>query len=167
MGDVGHRSRGLESDLRSTAVHALHTLGLRDAMFAIDSLVAAIEQRGDAAVIAVADLRGEMIAVLRMDGAGISSLQIAQNKAFTAARLGSPTKDVGTRVRSPEAGHDIGYFGDSRYVGWGGGIPVVFRGECVGAVAVSGLPEDVDMGLCQATVDKLVEFIERTMPQVG
>jgi glc operon protein GlcG len=141
-------------------VHALHTLGHRDARFAIDFLLEAIEQRGEAAVIAVADVRGEIISILRMDGAGISSLQIAQNKAFTAARLGSPSKSVGQRVRHPEDGHDINYFGDPRYIGWGGGIPVVVGGECIGAVAVSGLPEEVDIALCQATVDKLAAYIE-------
>ncbi len=141
-------------------MHALHTLGHRDARFAIDSLVEAIEQRGEAAVIAVADVRGEIISVLRMDGAGISSLQIAQNKAFTAARLGSPSKSVGERVRRAEDGHDISYFGDSRYIGWGGGIPVIVGGECIGAVAVSGLPEDVDIALCQATVEKLTSYVE-------
>ena len=146
-------------------MYAIRTLGHRDAQFAIAALVEAIGRRGEAAVIAVADARGEMIAVLRMDGAGISSLQIAQNKAFTAARLGIPTREVGRRVRSDDAGHDISYFGDSRYIGWGGGIPVMYEGECIGAVAVSGLPEDVDIELCTATVDRVVaQLLTQPLP---
>ncbi len=141
-------------------MHNISTLGQRDAQFAITSLVEKIERRGEAAVIAVADARGEIISVLRMDGAGISSLQIAQNKAFTAARLGAPSKGVGTRVRDVNDGHDIAYFGDSRYIGWGGGIPVIHNGACIGAVAVSGLPEAIDIELCQATVDELVDQLD-------
>lgn len=134
----------------------IKSLGQADAQFAMNDLADAISARGGAGVIAVADMRGELLAFLRMDGASIASVQIAQNKAFTAARLESPSKDVGTRVRDTEKGHDIAYFGDSRYVGWGGGIPVIHDGVTVGAVAVSGLPEAVDMALCRATVDRLL-----------
>lgn len=138
-------------------MHDIRTLGAQDAQFAINTIVAEVESRGMAAVIAVADVRGEMIALLRMDSADISSLQIAQNKAFTAARLKRTSKSVGDRVRDPEKGHDVAYLGDPRYIGWGGGVPVIVGGECVGAVAMSGLPEAVDIEICEATVAKLVE----------
>ena len=35
--------------------------------------------------------------------------------------------------------------GDPKFVGWGGGLPVMFEDECIGAVAVSGLPEADDI----------------------
>ena len=41
----------------------------------------------------------------------------------------------------------MAYFGDRRYIGWGGGLPVLLNGVVVGAVAVSGLPEEEDMEL--------------------
>jgi glc operon protein GlcG len=138
-------------------MHQIRTLGAQDAQFAIDTINAEVESRGMAAVIAVADVRGEMIALLRMDNADIASLQIAQNKAFTAARLKKSSKSVGTRVRDAETGHDIAYLSDPRYIGWGGGIPVFVEGECVGAVAMSGLPEATDIEICEATVAKLVD----------
>lgn len=142
-------------------MHEIRTLGHADAQFALATLAEAVERRGEAAVIAVADMRGELLAFLRMDGASIASVQIAQNKAFTAARLATPSREVGDRVRDGDDGHDIGYFGDPRYIGWGGGVPVIVGGQCVGAVAVSGLPEDVDMDLCQAAVDRLQERLEQ------
>ncbi|RPI91732.1 MAG: heme-binding protein [Chloroflexi bacterium] len=40
-------------------------------------------------------------------------------------------------------------FGDLRYTAWGGGVPIVFQGQIVGAVGVSGLPEEEDMQLSQ------------------
>ena len=47
-------------------------------------------------------------------------------------------------MRHPENGFDIAYYGDPRYVGWGGGLPVRVEGEVVGAVAVSGLTDAED-----------------------
>jgi len=100
-----------------------------------------------AAVIAVADSHGELIAFARMDGAPISSIRIAANKAWTAARERKPTKEIGEKVRHPEKGHDIAYYGDPKFVGWGGGIPLWKNGEVVGAVAVSGLSSNEDISL--------------------
>jgi glc operon protein GlcG len=98
-------------------------------------------------VVAVADSHGEIIALARMDGVALPSIQIAMNKAWTAARSGKPTDEIGEKVKHPERGHDIAYYGDPRFVGWGGGVPVFKDGQIVGAVAVSGLSsaEDADL----------------------
>ena len=116
-----------------------------EARRAIDAIVAEVARRGKAAVVAVADSRGELIALARMDGAAFSSVTIASHKAFTAARAGKPSFDVGAKVRHPEQGFDIAYYGDARYCGWGGGVPVKKDGKTVGSVAVSGLPQEEDM----------------------
>lgn len=104
-------------------------------------------QMKKAAVIAVADSHGELIAFARMDDAPISSIRIAANKAWTAARERKPTKEIGDKVRHPEKGHDIAYYGDPRFVGWGGGIPIWKNGEVVGAIGVSGLSSTEDIAL--------------------
>ena len=82
------------------------------------------DEARQAAVIAVADSHGELIAFARMDGAPISSIRIAANKAWTAARERKPTKEIGEKARHPEKGFEISYFGDSQFTGWGGGVPV-------------------------------------------
>ncbi len=123
------------------------TLSDTDAQTAIAAIRDQLKSEGKAAVIAVADAQGELLALLRLDGAARAPIQIAMNKAFTAARERKPTVEIGRDARHPERGFDIAYYGDSRYVGWGGGIPVVHAGEVVGAVAVSGLHEDDDMRL--------------------
>jgi glc operon protein GlcG len=46
----------------------------------------------------------------------------------------------------------MAYFGDPRYIGWGGGVPVQVNGITVGALAVSGLPEAEDMEVVQLGV---------------
>jgi len=120
-----------------------------EAQRAIAAIVAEVARRGKAAVIAVADSHGELIALARMDGAPISSLAIATNKALTAVRAGKPSFEVGQRVRDAEDGHDISYYGDPRFTGWGGGVPVLKDGQIAGAVAVSGLPQEEDMEVVQ------------------
>jgi glc operon protein GlcG len=123
------------------------SLGHREAAAATDAIRSELEQRGRAAIVAVADVHGELISLVRLDGAPPASIGIAANKAFTAARERKPTREIGQAARDPETGFDIAYYGDPRYIGWGGGLPVVIDGAVVGAVAVSGLPEMEDIEL--------------------
>jgi glc operon protein GlcG len=129
------------------------TLDYAEAKKIIDLIVEKALHMQKAAVIAVADSHGELIALARMDGAPLSCIPIAANKAWTAARERKPTQDIGDRVRHPDKGHDIAYYGDPKFVGWGGGIPVWKDGQVVGAVAVSGLTSSEDIVLATLGVD--------------
>ena len=132
-------------------------LTYEDARRALDAISKELERRALPAVITVADDHGELIALMRMDGAPLSSIVIAKNKAWTAARERKPSHEVGRAVRHAESGFDIAYFGDRRYVGWGGGVPVVIDGAVVGAVAVSGAPEAVDVEVAALGVVAIIE----------
>ena len=125
----------------------IRSIDYAEAKRTIDLLTAEIAQSGRAGVIAVADPAGELIAFARMDGAPVSSIRIAANKAYSAARERKSTEEIGQKARHPEKGFEIAYFGDERFVGWGGGVPVWREGEVVGAVAVSGLPQAEDIRL--------------------
>lgn len=115
----------------------------------IDRIMDAAAHMQKAVVVAVADSHGELIAFARMDQAPITSIRIAANKAWTAARGRKPTQEIGEQVRHPEQGHDIAYYGDPRFVGWGGGIPIWKDGAVAGSVAVSGLSsrEDIELAM--------------------
>src|SRR5512141_1537242 len=128
------------------------TLGQADAQRAIEAIKTELLKRHKAAVIAVADAHGELISLLRLDGAPLPSIVIATNKAWTAARERKPSRELGQAARDPINGFDLAYFGDPRYIGWGGGVPVSVAGAVVGAVAVSGLPEQEDMEIVQIGV---------------
>jgi glc operon protein GlcG len=105
---------------------------------------AALDARRDAAVVAVGDAHGELIALLRMDGAPVSAVQVAINKAYTAARMRRPSRAIGEAIRDPRRGVDASFYGDRRYVGWAGGLPVELDGAVIGAVGVSGMSQDLD-----------------------
>jgi glc operon protein GlcG len=123
----------------------------------IDLIVGKALQMQKAVVVAVADSHGELICFARMDGAPVSSIRIAMNKAWTAARARKPTQEIGEKVRHPEKGYDIAYYGDPRFVGWGGGIPVWKDGEVAGAVAVSGLSSAEDVSLANLGAELIAQ----------
>lgn len=127
-------------------------IGYDDAKRAIDMLFEEVRKRGKAGVIAVCDSHGDLIAFARMDGAPLSSITIAMNKAYSAARERKPTAEIGNAARQPGKEFDIGYFGDQRFTGWGGGVPVRKDGQVIGAVAVSGLPQAEDIELAEMAV---------------
>lgn len=115
------------------------------------ALIAMIADRLDAtgagAAVAVVDRHGELVAFLRTDGCGLASINIAIHKAFTAARERVESSVLGERSRTE--GFPLTNFGDPRYVGWGGGVPIVVAGEVIGAIGVSGLPEAADVELAR------------------
>jgi len=119
----------------------------------IGFIVEKAEEMQKSVAIAVADAHGELIAFARMDGVPLPSIAIAMNKAWTAARTGKTTQEIGEKVRHPQKGHDIAYYGDPRFVGWGGGVPVRKDGEVAGAVAVSGLTSKEDSDLARLGAD--------------
>jgi glc operon protein GlcG len=119
----------------------------RDAQAILSAIQLELEKANLGAAVAVVDSQGELLAFLRTDGCRLPSITIAINKAFTAAREQRPSKAIGQSAR--EDGWPMTNFGDPRYTGWGGGVPVLFQEQVVGAVGVSGLPEDVDIELAQ------------------
>jgi glc operon protein GlcG len=133
------------------------SLGHAEAQIAIETIKAELLERNAAAVIAVADAYGELIALLRLDGAKLAPIRVAANKAWTAARERTPSGEIGRSVRHPTDGFDIAYYGDTRYIGWDGGLPVVVGGEVVGAVAVSGLSGAEDTELAELGVAAILK----------
>jgi glc operon protein GlcG len=118
-----------------------------DALKIIAVIQAELDKENKGAAIAVADAHGELIAFLRTDGCKLPSINIAINKAFTAARERTESKSVGQA--SLEEKFPMTNFGDLRYTAWGGGIPIKYEGKVIGAVGVSGLPEEEDMKLAR------------------
>ena len=122
-------------------------IGHHQAQHIIDTVRTALDERAAGAAVAVVDPHGELIALLRTDGCPLASIHNAIHKAFTAAREGVESAVIGEKSRIE--GFPMTNFGDLRYTAWGGGVPVIHRGEVVGAVGVSGLPEHEDIELAR------------------
>jgi glc operon protein GlcG len=122
-------------------------LSHNDALKIIAAIQTELERQNKGAAVAVTDAHGELIAFLRTDGCKLPSINIAINKAFTAARERTESKSVGQA--SLQEKFPMTNFGDLRYTAWGGGVPIKVQGQVIGAVGVSGLPEEEDMHLAQ------------------
>src|ERR1700674_1448279 len=81
----------------------------------------------------------------RMDGAPILSIEMAQNKAYTAL-FGVSTQDFFNFIQG-DPSLLAGVPTLKRVAAWGGGFPIKVNGEVVGAIGLSGAPavqNDVD-----------------------
>jgi len=88
--------------------------------------------------IAVVDAGGNLAAFLRMPGAFLHSIEIAIDKAYTAAGFGLPTgawtQALATHSPAVRAGLPI----RPRMVCFGGGLPLRHEGRLIGGIGVSG-----------------------------
>jgi uncharacterized protein GlcG (DUF336 family) len=123
--------------------------------FAQELLAAAEKQAasdGKPMVIAIVDREGTLKAFSRMDDAPLLSVEIAQNKAYTAAAFGLATHAWFDFIKGDEPLR-LGIVHTERLVTFGGGFPVVVDGEVVGAIGVSGGHYTDDMAVAQAALD--------------
>ena len=96
-----------------------------------------------AVTAAVVDQSGRMIAVGRMDRARPITVEIALNRAYTAASFQQPTKDLGSVAGQPWF-QSLVVSSNGRIMPGAGAIPVIEGGTVVGAVAVAGGTEEQD-----------------------
>jgi glc operon protein GlcG len=122
-----------------------YNLSHKEAQRMIGAIQEKLEKENKTAAVAVTDSHGELIAFLRMDGCHLPPLYVAINKAFTAAREGRESGDVGASSRS--GGFPMTNYGDLRYTGWAGGFPILHDGQIIGAIGVSGLDEEQEAAL--------------------
>jgi uncharacterized protein GlcG (DUF336 family) len=122
-----------------------HSISSELAQKMVDEAVAKARTIGVSENVAVLDDGGNLKAFRRMDGAPILSIEIAQNKAYTAL-FGVPTHDFFAFIqRDPSLLAGIPTL--ARVAAYGGGFPIKVDGELVGAIGVSGAPtvqNDID-----------------------
>jgi uncharacterized protein GlcG (DUF336 family) len=128
-----------------TNVIKKHSISSELAQKMVNAAVAKARELGVSENVAILDDGGNLKAFSRMDGAPILSIEMAQNKAYTAL-FGVPTQDFFNFIqRDPSLLAGIPTL--ARVAAWGGGLPVKVDGEIVGAIGLSGAPtvqNDVD-----------------------
>ena len=115
----------------------------------IEAAEAKAAEIGVPMVIAVADESGVLKAFSRMDGAPLLSVDLARDKAYTAAAYGIPTDAWYEFVKNdPPLLHGI--IKTPRLIVFGGGYPIELKGAVVGGIGVSGGHYEQDMVVAQA-----------------
>jgi uncharacterized protein GlcG (DUF336 family) len=116
----------------------------------IDAAERKAAEMGHPFVIAIVDDSGVLKAFSRMDGAALLSVQIAQDKAYTAAGFGLPT-DAWHDFVKDDAPLAMGAApGIDRLIVFGGGFPIMIGGKLAGAIGVSGGHYTQDMDVANA-----------------
>ncbi|MGH3367209.1 MAG: GlcG/HbpS family heme-binding protein [Nocardioidaceae bacterium] len=131
----------------------VNRLSCDDADVLLDGARAASTEMGIAMCIAVTDESGNLILFERMDGAKISSIATAIDKAFTGAAARRGTHVYNQLCVPGEPTYGIHNTNGGRFSVIGGGLPVEVDGEVVGGVGISSGTAEEDLVVAQAAVD--------------
>src|SRR2546421_9031335 len=112
--------------------------------------VEAASRAGARVNVAVVDPSGQLAAFLRMPGAPLHSIDIAIDKAYTAASFGLPTSRWSKMIARHSKSVREGLVLRPRFVAFGGGLPIVEGGAVIGAIGVSGGSEQQDERFARA-----------------
>jgi uncharacterized protein GlcG (DUF336 family) len=115
-----------------------HSVSYELAQKMADAAVAKAKELGVSENVAILDDGGNLKAFRRMDGTPIPTIEIAQNKAYTAL-FGVSTQDFFNFIQG-DPSLLAGIPTLARVAAWGGGFPIEVNGEVVGAIGVSGAP---------------------------
>ncbi len=100
--------------------------------------------------IAVVDAGGNLVAHVRMDGAGIGSIDISINKAYTSRAFDLATRDLAEDSQSGGQFFGIHASNSGKIIIFAGGIPLYSEGKVVGAIGVSGGSGEQDHAVAEA-----------------
>lgn len=108
--------------------------------------------------IAIVDDGGHLMWLQRLDGANLTTIQIATGKAHTSA-LGRRTTKIYEEVVAGGRNAFLSVPGGLTMIE--GGEPIVVDGECVGAVGVSGVKSAEDAQIARAGISALLDSLNR------
>lgn len=122
------------------------------AMVALQAGIQKAKELDQRSSLSIVDVGGHLVAFARVEDAAFGTIEIANNKAYTAAAL---RKSSDTWMSLSQPGQEL--YGIERscarpFVVFGGGLPVTVNGNVVGGVGVSGGPEEADVAIAEAMV---------------
>jgi len=126
---------------------------LEDARRVIAAAEKKAEEIGQPMNIAVADVGGNLVAHVRMDGAWLGSVDISIKKAWTSRAFDIATKDLAEHSQSGGQFSGINASNDGKVMIFAGGIPLKQGGKVVGAIGVSGGSGEQDHEVAEAGVE--------------
>jgi glc operon protein GlcG len=108
------------------------------------------QRRNAPSAIAVVDPAGDLLAFQRMDGVRPASVDLAIQKARTAARLQRPTAEIEDSINQGRTA-----FVTAEIPALRGGMPVRVNGEVVGAVGIAGSSKETDAEIARTAAAAL------------
>lgn len=150
---TGPRAAGAQADGSARAEQltvAERAIRLDAANTMITAAAARARELGLAVSIVVVDGHGLQRAMVRMDGALPSSINVAHAKAYTAAIRRETTEDYGNAlIENPRLLQSIAAVQPHMFL-TPGGIPIIVDGQVVGAIGAGGAPRGLDLQVATA-----------------
>ncbi|SBS76079.1 conserved hypothetical protein [uncultured Mycobacterium sp.] len=139
------------SNASAPDTRSIHTLTFAGAQSLIQAAVAAAQEQSMAVSVALHDTGANLVGFARMDGAPALTIDIAQNKSYTAVAFGLPTHQWHDVLKDDEP-LKLGIVHTPRLVTYGGGYPIVSDGQIVGSIGISGGHYTQDMTVAEAAL---------------
>ena len=133
-------------------------LTLAGAKKMMETVNAHAERAGHAVAVSIVDAGGHPVLVQRMDGGRFHTVHSSTTKAVCAASNKRPTTARGAAGQDLDTMHALGLAlaaGPERWTAMEGGYPIIFDGECVGGIGVSGATWDLDDKLAREAVEAI------------
>jgi len=125
---------------------------LESAQAVVEAARKKAEEIGVPMNIAVVNDGNNLTAFARMDNAWLGSIDIAQNKAYTARAFDMPTIDLAPLAQPGGPLYGIEASNHGLVIVFAGGIPLLSDGRVVGAIGVSGGAVEQDQAVAEAGV---------------
>jgi len=110
--------------------------------------------------IAIVDDGMCLLAFHRMDGAKLTSIDVAIGKAYTAAGSRLPTSRYAESARAGGPAFGINVSNNGRFMIVGGGLPITLPGgETIGGIGCSSGSAEQDENVSQAGIDALLTAV--------
>lgn len=135
-----------------------NVLDLEDAEFLLNAAQIKSEELGGMHVICIADDAGYPIALRRLDQGKVTGVQIAENKAFTAAAHRRITHTFTNTYPGEEAWGIFTQHG-GRITVFVGGYPIYVDGKVVGGIGVSGGNGEQDIAVCEHAIAQFAQHM--------
>lgn len=114
-----------------------------DAM--VEAALAKAAEVGISATVALCDDGGHALRLYRMDGTGAMTPVVAAAKARTSALMRAPSGTLTARLKDePEL------LRLTEYLPMPGGLPIVYDGQCIGGIGISGGSAAQDEAIAEA-----------------
>lgn len=133
------------------------TLSLGMAKTIAEATIAACKEKGYATAAAVVDRAGQVLVILRDEGATAQTAEMARRKAYTARVFRTSTLEFQKHTQDPKyaAQRDV-----ADILALGGGVPIQIGEEVIGGVGSSGSSQEQDDACAKAGVAKVAGLLK-------
>lgn len=132
-------------------------IDLASAHVAVHAAIQKAEELGTKMDIAIVDAGANLKAFVRMDGAWLGSIDIAQKKARTARYFDMNSGDIGALSQPGGPLYNIEH-SNNGLISFPGGVPLKNKdGQIIGAIGVSGSTVENDHAVAMAGAEALLK----------